>query len=138
MLGGLIYFFFQAEDGIRDVAVTGVQTCALPISAVDVGGSPSHGDAGAASAPDEASAAGEAGEGNELVDVGNGGASSAGADTAGGASAGGAEPTGAGAGGAGGAAGGPAANVVKVSYGVTRQRIDGFGVATSWGAVPPT
>src|SRR2546422_5614703 len=27
-------FFFQAEDGIRDVAVTGVQTCALPICAV--------------------------------------------------------------------------------------------------------
>src|SRR2546429_9256249 len=27
----LIFFFFQAEDGIRDVAVTGVQTCALPI-----------------------------------------------------------------------------------------------------------
>src|SRR5687768_18061464 len=27
-----IVFFFQAEDGIRDVAVTGVQTCALPIS----------------------------------------------------------------------------------------------------------
>src|SRR2546429_2360956 len=27
-------FFFQAEDGIRDVAVTGVQTCALPIWAV--------------------------------------------------------------------------------------------------------
>jgi len=26
-----IIFFFQAEDGIRDVAVTGVQTCALPI-----------------------------------------------------------------------------------------------------------
>src|SRR2546429_4286906 len=26
------YVFFQAEDGIRDVAVTGVQTCALPIS----------------------------------------------------------------------------------------------------------
>src|SRR5687768_17953169 len=26
-----IVFFFQAEDGIRDVAVTGVQTCALPI-----------------------------------------------------------------------------------------------------------
>src|SRR2546429_4894948 len=25
-------FFFQAEDGIRDVAVTGIQTCALPIS----------------------------------------------------------------------------------------------------------
>src|SRR3712207_3653899 len=29
---GLIYcFFFQAEDGIRDIGVTGVQTCALPI-----------------------------------------------------------------------------------------------------------
>src|SRR2546429_5823892 len=28
-------FFFQAEDGIRDVAVTGVQTCALPISGSD-------------------------------------------------------------------------------------------------------
>src|SRR5256884_3356693 len=27
-----VSFFFQAEDGIRDVAVTGVQTCALPIS----------------------------------------------------------------------------------------------------------
>src|SRR5207244_10439941 len=27
-----IYFFFQAEDGIRDDLVTGVQTCALPIS----------------------------------------------------------------------------------------------------------
>src|SRR2546429_1778026 len=26
-----VVFFFQAEDGIRDVAVTGVQTCALPI-----------------------------------------------------------------------------------------------------------
>src|SRR5256884_726524 len=30
--GILFFFFFQAEDGIRDVAVTGVQTCALPIS----------------------------------------------------------------------------------------------------------
>src|SRR3989449_6098883 len=29
----MIFFFFQAEDGIRDVAVTGVQTCALPIYA---------------------------------------------------------------------------------------------------------
>src|SRR2546429_1781925 len=28
----IVFFFFQAEDGIRDVAVTGVQTCALPIS----------------------------------------------------------------------------------------------------------
>src|SRR5207247_7419905 len=29
---GVILFFFQAEDGIRDPLVTGVQTCALPIS----------------------------------------------------------------------------------------------------------
>src|SRR5256886_11263076 len=28
------FFFFQAEDGIRDLTVTGVQTCALPICAV--------------------------------------------------------------------------------------------------------
>src|SRR5215467_11952370 len=28
----LVFFFFQAEDGIRDYKVTGVQTCALPIS----------------------------------------------------------------------------------------------------------
>src|SRR5256885_3299483 len=33
-MGKLIdeFFFFQAEDGIRDYKVTGVQTCALPIS----------------------------------------------------------------------------------------------------------
>src|SRR3712207_2122867 len=28
----MLFFFFQAEDGIRDIGVTGVQTCALPIS----------------------------------------------------------------------------------------------------------
>src|SRR5258707_8306699 len=28
----IFFFFFQAEDGIRDIGVTGVQTCALPIS----------------------------------------------------------------------------------------------------------
>src|SRR2546430_8007127 len=39
-----VFFFFQAEDGIRDLTVTGVQTCALPISlreyaqAVELGG----------------------------------------------------------------------------------------------------
>src|SRR3712207_816397 len=34
ILGGIYsyLFFFQAEDGIRDIGVTGVQTCALPIS----------------------------------------------------------------------------------------------------------
>src|SRR5256885_9490979 len=31
------FFFFQAEDGIRDYKVTGVQTCALPISLVGFG-----------------------------------------------------------------------------------------------------
>src|SRR5256885_7898897 len=31
-----VFFFFQAEDGIRDYKVTGVQTCALPISAATV------------------------------------------------------------------------------------------------------
>src|SRR2546425_3798368 len=31
------FFFFQAEDGIRDKLVTGVQTCALPICAGPVG-----------------------------------------------------------------------------------------------------
>src|SRR5256885_10098537 len=32
MLHLRLFFFFQAEDGIRDYKVTGVQTCALPIS----------------------------------------------------------------------------------------------------------
>src|SRR5690606_40453129 len=31
----LVAFFFQAEDGIRDFHVTGVQTCALPISRIE-------------------------------------------------------------------------------------------------------
>src|SRR3712207_9049067 len=33
----MAYFFFQAEDGIRDIGVTGVQTCALPISVLACG-----------------------------------------------------------------------------------------------------
>src|SRR2546422_1442827 len=37
------FFFFQAEDGIRDVAVTGVQTCALPISHDRIREAASHG-----------------------------------------------------------------------------------------------
>src|SRR5256885_6932546 len=48
------FFFFQAEDGIRDYKVTGVQTCALPIwqNALTVGGDarvtirPNGGDSG--------------------------------------------------------------------------------------------
>src|SRR5205809_1336390 len=42
------FFFFQAEDGIRDVAVTGVQTCALPILA-DFHDTPSRLDSNASS-----------------------------------------------------------------------------------------
>src|SRR2546430_9263138 len=49
-----VFFFFQAEDGIRDLTVTGVQTCALPISGslpgVTVTGSRGLADAAAASA----------------------------------------------------------------------------------------
>src|SRR5690606_41098127 len=33
------FFFFQAEDGIRDFHVTGVQTCALPILQISISGS---------------------------------------------------------------------------------------------------
>src|SRR2546430_12452939 len=33
-----MFFFFQAEDGIRDLTVTGVQTCALPIFPADAPG----------------------------------------------------------------------------------------------------
>src|SRR5690349_22403261 len=43
-------FFFQAEDGIRDLYVTGVQTCALPISEAP-GGAPGGGSAVAVHAP---------------------------------------------------------------------------------------
>src|SRR5256885_9972336 len=42
VLSGFV-FFFQAEDGIRDYKVTGVQTCALPISTRSEPGSPSFG-----------------------------------------------------------------------------------------------
>src|SRR5260370_2400909 len=39
-----MYFFFQAEDGIRDSSVTGVQTCALPISDDAAGSGADHFD----------------------------------------------------------------------------------------------
>src|SRR5256886_4690181 len=39
-LSGNCCFFFQAEDGIRDLTVTGVQTCALPIFIVKMTGHP--------------------------------------------------------------------------------------------------
>src|SRR6266487_5488066 len=47
MIQLFFFFFFQAEDGIRDGRVTGVQTCALPISAkqwlVDRSDDPAYG-----------------------------------------------------------------------------------------------
>src|SRR5690606_21706682 len=43
----VIVFFFQAEDGIRDFHVTGVQTCALPISSYSRPEVPVGGDEGA-------------------------------------------------------------------------------------------
>src|SRR6266849_5670205 len=36
IVGWFFFFFFQAEDGIRDPLVTGVQTCALPISRMSI------------------------------------------------------------------------------------------------------
>src|SRR5256885_12417991 len=36
----ILFFFFQAEDGIRDYKVTGVQTCALPIYEISVNNLP--------------------------------------------------------------------------------------------------
>src|SRR5256885_8349407 len=38
-----LFFFFQAEDGIRDYKVTGVQTCALPICAASINERPPSG-----------------------------------------------------------------------------------------------
>src|SRR5947209_11306267 len=35
-MGAEVFVFFQAEDGIRGIGVTGVQTCALPICLTDV------------------------------------------------------------------------------------------------------
>src|SRR2546421_6439388 len=37
-----VFFFFQAEDGIRDLIVTGVQTCALPICGIGGASQPLH------------------------------------------------------------------------------------------------
>src|SRR5690625_6151350 len=46
-----LVFFFQAEDGIRDGHVTGVQTCALPISMIGLLGGGASEMAGAAATP---------------------------------------------------------------------------------------
>src|SRR2546427_2963822 len=56
MLAVLLFFFFQAEDGIRDLTVTGVQTCALPISNV-WSASPTAASSPSASSPAHSAAA---------------------------------------------------------------------------------
>src|SRR5690606_40820903 len=61
-----VYFFFQAEDGIRDFHVTGVQTCALPISGAGVW----HLGGGGA----DAQRVSRQGAGDELADIPHGGA----------------------------------------------------------------
>src|SRR5437762_3982816 len=62
-----VFFFFQAEDGIRDTSVTGVQTCALPISAPGRHPARHAGDRAAWPAPTE-EAAGR-GSPNDPVDL---------------------------------------------------------------------
>src|SRR6266511_5467331 len=59
MLDAYFFFFFflQAEDGIRDFHVTGVQTCALPIWGPGGRSAPQHGLARAAHRPPPRSAA---------------------------------------------------------------------------------
>src|SRR5437879_11217050 len=52
LISFVFFFFFQAEDGIRDTSVTGVQTCALPISCP--ASSPSTPKAASPSAPPRA------------------------------------------------------------------------------------
>src|SRR3989441_13315577 len=66
------FFFFQAEDGIRDKLVTGVQTCALPISALR--------RAGAARRPPSAQAVQRCERSAELLCRDAGGGSAARAD----------------------------------------------------------
>ncbi|HYP97614.1 MAG TPA: hypothetical protein VER96_03000 [Polyangiaceae bacterium] len=126
-------------------------------SGVDVGGSRStddEGDAGDASvaghANDHVNVGGAAGMGGAPISTGGTGEATGGLDGVGGAGTGGSDVAvgGAEAAGTGGIAGtggdatsggtGPVATVVKVNYGVARQLIDGFGVATSWGVIPPT
>src|SRR5438105_11948872 len=52
------FFFFQAEDGIRDPLVTGVQTCALPISGLAPARQEEEGSGTAEATLDRASRAG--------------------------------------------------------------------------------
>src|SRR6266478_8155945 len=62
MINSFFFFFFQAEDGIRDLTVTGVQTCALPISADEHGSGYAEQTAWRAGRIDPAGVADEAAE----------------------------------------------------------------------------
>lgn len=94
------------------------------------GGAPGGAGIGGSHAASGA-ANGGAGAGGTDASAGTGGTGSVGYSGTGGLAGMG------GIGSVGGSGSGPATTVVKVSYGVARQRIDGFGVATSWGAIPP-
>jgi O-glycosyl hydrolase len=106
----------------------------------DVGGARSD-DAGAPNVSDNENAAGDGGAAGETITPGDtggtGGANSAGGSDSGGESVGGTSVGGAETASGGGGSDGRAATVVTVDFGATRQRMDGFGVATSWGVIPP-
>src|SRR5438046_7150861 len=83
-----VFFFFQAEDGIRDWSVTGVQTCALPIFARDRSGAAvadrarlqfagSERAAGDPAPARAGAAAGRRGDGGDGGDAGGGGGAAA-------------------------------------------------------------
>src|SRR5437879_12726812 len=59
--GDVVFFFFQAEDGIRDTSVTGVQTCALPICGAGGGDRADRTHGGGAPDVSSAGVAGQAG-----------------------------------------------------------------------------
>src|SRR3712207_7695492 len=65
------FFFFQAEDGIRDIGVTGVQTCALPILLRNGGFRPSGRNKPASEYLAQAAREGRFPRINNLVDVNN-------------------------------------------------------------------
>src|SRR2546427_12274187 len=63
----VLFFFFQAEDGIRDLTVTGVQTCALPITLLAWMERHAAATYGAVLAADRAGVAVHAGHGNAIA-----------------------------------------------------------------------
>src|SRR5256886_10526752 len=70
-----VLFFFQAEDGIRDLTVTGVQTCALPISlrvSPRPGGAPDTACPGSSVAPGHAVSGAPPGRGDTRKGKGRG------------------------------------------------------------------